>query len=50
MSKKKKVYSGVIEAFPNKEIRLNVNHLEKGQYILKIMYKNKVIQQTTFKK
>jgi hypothetical protein len=50
MSKKKKVYSGAIETFPNKEILLNVNRLEEGWYSLKILYKNKVIKQVTFKK
>lgn len=50
MNKKKKVYSGVMEAFQNKEILLNVNRLEKGKYVLKIMCHNKVLKHTTFKK
>lgn len=34
----------------NKEILWNVNHLEKGRFSMKILYKNKVIKHITFKK
>lgn len=47
---KKKQYEGVIKKAPDFEIFLNVNHLEKGRYKLKIINKNKVIQRTYFTK
>lgn len=50
MKKKRKVYSGALEIEPFKQIYLNINHLSKGVYTLKITHKNKVIKQTTFKK
>lgn len=50
MSKKRKVYSGTIPVVPSHQIHLNINHLERGQYTLKIMHQNKVIKQTTFRK
>ena len=43
-------YEGTLDKFNSKEIYLNVNHLEKGSYSLKIIYKNKVINTTHFKK
>lgn len=45
-----KKYEGTLDRFNSKEIYLNVNHLEKGNYNLKIIYKNKVINTTRFKK
>ncbi|MBT8255415.1 MAG: hypothetical protein KJO23_02650 [Bacteroidia bacterium] len=50
MNKKGKVYSGMIESFQQKEIYLNVNHLNDGQYVLKIVHHNRVLKHTTFKK
>ena len=50
MIKNKKTFEGEIDHFPKHKIYLNVNHLEKGEYTLKIVYKNKVIKKTTFKK
>lgn len=50
MRKKQNSLQSKIERFPNHKIYINVNHLEKGKYILKIVYKNKVIKKTTFKK
>jgi hypothetical protein len=50
MSKKQNLLQSKIDRFPYHKIYLNVNHLEKGEYILNIVYKNKVIKKTTFKK
>ena len=47
---KKNTYEGSVEAFIKYDIVLNVNHLKKGAYTLKIMHKNKIIKKTTFKK
>lgn len=41
---------GTLDSFPQKEIYLNINHLEEGTYLLKITHRNKVIKKTTFKK
>lgn len=43
-------YEGNLEYFPKKKIYINVNHLEKGNYELHIVHKNKLIIKTTFKK
>jgi hypothetical protein len=50
MVKKKHAFVGHIDHFPKHKIYLNVSHLEKGTYTLKIVHKNKVIKKTTFKK
>lgn len=50
MKKKRTTYKGEINQFPTKKIHLNVNHLDAGKYVLKIIHKNKVIKKTTFKK
>tara|TARA_R110000868_G_C10337919_1_gene714918 strand:- start:137 stop:289 length:153 start_codon:yes stop_codon:yes gene_type:complete len=50
MVKKKLAIEGDIDHFKEHKIYLNVNHLEKGIYTLKIVHKNKVIKKTTFKK
>tara|TARA_R110001606_G_scaffold372314_1_gene529388 strand:- start:575 stop:727 length:153 start_codon:yes stop_codon:yes gene_type:complete len=50
MIKKKKTFKGELDHFPKYKIYLNVNHLEKGAYTLKIVHKNKIIKKTTFKK
>lgn len=48
MSDKKKIkYAGQVEELP-KTIYINVNHLEKGNYELNIIQKNKLILKTTF--
>ncbi len=46
----KKRYEGVVKKVPSFEIFLNVNHLVKGKYKLKIINKNKVIKRTHFTK
>lgn len=43
-------YEGILESFNSKDIYLNVNHLEKGSYNLKIIHKDKVIKTAHFKK
>lgn len=49
MADKKKIkYVGKIDALPSKTIFINVNHLEKGNYELNIVQKNKLILKTTF--
>lgn len=51
MSKKKYIqYEGHIEKLPDKKIYLNINHLEKGEYELNIINKNKLIVKTKFNK
>lgn len=50
MKKKRTTYHAEIDYVPTKEIHLNVNYLQPGKYVLKIMYKNKVIKKTNFKK
>lgn len=50
MSKKQLKYIGNIDKLPAKSIYLNVNHLEKGDYELRIVNKNKLITKTNFKK
>jgi hypothetical protein len=48
----KKTYhlKGELEKPHNRKILLNINHLEKGEYELNIIHKNKIIIKTTFKK
>lgn len=48
--KKRKSLEGTLESIPCNKIYLNINHLVDGTYVLKILYKNKVIQEITFKK
>ncbi len=50
MKKKPFILEGDIPKMPNNEIYLNVNALEKGNYELRIINKNKLIKKTTFKK
>jgi hypothetical protein len=51
MPKKKDIqYEGQIDKLPDKKIYINVNNLEKGDYELNIINKNKVITKTKFKK
>lgn len=47
---KTNVYIGNVDMLKSKKIYLNINHLEKGNYKLKIVNKNKVINTTQFKK
>jgi hypothetical protein len=50
MPKKPTKYEAKLDAFPSKKIYVNINNLEKGDYELNIIYKNKLITKTTFKK
>jgi hypothetical protein len=51
MFKKKPTrYKGEIENLNEKTIYINVNHLEKGDYQLDIIHKNKVLTKAIFKK
>jgi hypothetical protein len=51
MPRKKNIqYEGQIEKLPDKKIFINVNNLEKGDYELNIINKNKLITKTKFKK
>ena len=43
-------YQAKIDHFPANKIYINVNNMEKGNYELNIINKNKVIKKTTFKK
>ena len=47
-NQKSKSYKGEIEKIPDKKIYINVNHLEKGEYELNIINKNKIISKTKF--
>jgi hypothetical protein len=50
MPKKPTIYSTDLEKNPSKTIYININYLEKGDYELKIIFKNKLISKTHFKK
>lgn len=51
MSKKVKYhFEGHLEKPPSQKINLTINHLENGTYELNIIYKNKILKTTTFKK
>jgi hypothetical protein len=43
-------YEGSMYDIPAHEIYLNITHLDKGNYVLKIIYKNKVVKSTWFTK
>ena len=47
---KKKRYEGHIERIPSFKIYLNVSHLKKGTYKLKIIHKNRILKSTHFTK
>jgi hypothetical protein len=47
---KKKRYEAHIDHMNSYEIYLNINHLKKGLYELKIIHKNRIIKNTHFKK
>ena len=50
MKKKVIALKGNLPKMPSQEIYLNVNALQKGDYELKIIDKNKLIKKTTFRK
>ena len=41
-------YEGELKQLPTHEISLNINYLKEGTYVLKIIYKNKIIKKTQF--
>lgn len=47
---KKKRYEGMLKKVPEFEIFLNINHLAKGTYKLKIVHRRKIIKSTHFTK
>lgn len=50
MKKDNHSLKGIIDSFPKKQIYLNINHLESGYYILKIIHNNKTVKQISFNK
>lgn len=46
--KNEKKYKGSVEEFITNKIYLNINHLEKGIYKLKLVHKNKIIKSVQF--
>ena len=50
MKKKPVILKGDIPKMPSNEIYININALEKGNYELRIIDKNKLIKKTSFKK
>lgn len=45
-----KKYKANIDSVKNNKIYLNIKHLDKGSYTVKIIYKNKTIKEITFTK
>lgn len=43
-------YEAKMEIFPARKIYIHVNHLDKGNYELNIIHKNKLIIKTNFQK
>lgn len=50
MPKKPTKYEAKLNTFTSKKIYININHLEKGDYELNVVHKNKLIIKTIFKK
>ncbi|WP_424367604.1 hypothetical protein [Maribacter sp.] len=50
MKNKQNDLKGTVQRIPENQIYLNINHLNDGTYVLKIIHKNKVIKETSFKK
>lgn len=48
--KEKENLEGSLESFPLNQIYLNINHLKDGEYMLKIVHKDKIVKQVRFKK
>ncbi|WP_310556159.1 hypothetical protein [Flavobacterium sp.] len=49
-NKKNTTYKAEIEKLPDKKIYINVNHLEKGEYELNVINKNKLLVKAKFNK
>lgn len=50
MKKKINSLQGTLNDISEQQIYLNIGHLKNGKYVLKIMFNNKVIKETTFEK
>lgn len=51
MSKKDTVkYVAQVNQLSGRKIYININHLEKGEYELNVINKNKIVIKTNFKK
>ena len=48
--KKKSKLEGTVDAIAARKIYININHLEKGEYKLHIVHKNKILKSTKFTK
>lgn len=48
MKNKQKRYEGFIEKLPTNKIYLNINNLDKGDYKLEIIHKNKTLKTVHF--
>ncbi|AWX45824.1 hypothetical protein HME9304_02854 [Flagellimonas maritima] len=48
--KRQKSLEGNLENIPLNQIYLNINYLEDGTYVLKIMHGNRIIKEITFNK
>ncbi|GER57973.1 hypothetical protein ULMA_00810 [Patiriisocius marinus] len=50
MPKKTNILEGELPQYLSTQIYLNIAHLKKGEYLLKIVDNNKVVETITFKK
>lgn len=50
MTKKKFHYEAYLHQVPSQKIRLQIEHLNSGDYELQIVHHNKILKKTTFKK
>jgi predicted thioesterase len=50
MKQKDDSLKGSLDRLQEKEIYLNINHLQDGTYVLKITHKNIIIKETRFNK
>ena len=48
--KKNLAWTAKLPLVPKQHIYLNINALENGEYTIKIIHKNKIIEEFTFKK
>lgn len=49
-AKKKFHFETYLEKPPSQKIMLNINQLDKGEYELNIIHKNRILKKTIFKK
>ena len=49
MGKKTRImYHGMVEIEPARHLLINIKHLSKGTYVLKIIHQGKILVETTF--